>query len=91
MGPNPMTDTLARREDTAAQKHTGECHVMAKAETGMMTLQVDTWIPDCQPLGLRDNTTVGFSHPVCYGSAQTNIRSIQYIPTILVCELRENV
>ena len=38
MGPNPMTDTLARREDTAAQKHTGECHVMAKAETGMMTL-----------------------------------------------------
>ena len=47
-----MTDTLARREDTAAQKHTGECHVMAKAETGMMTLQVDTWIPDCQPLGL---------------------------------------
>ena len=32
MGPNPMTDTLARREDTAAQKHTGECHVNIKGD-----------------------------------------------------------
>ena len=34
MGPNPMTDTLVRREDTATQKHTGRMPCDGKGRDG---------------------------------------------------------
>ena len=87
-----MTDVPVKREDTAMQKHTGRmpCDGKGRGWNDESTSRYLDFRPPASRAARQDNCC--FQPPsLLWQRKDTNIRNIQYIPKILVCDLRENV